>query len=264
MSQELNAENRNANVLIRCCSFCREPGHTITRCNHEMICRFERETINYIHSIIQRQNINYMESFRRHVCMDAIQMPDVVRAFAIRKCGANTRNNIGRYISLTIEYFIPIIENMRIIQESRSQERQQPGLLRSGYEYLTQNSQETTDYIYAMMLIEMTQAFRELTEDTLNRNMLNRKFCLRIKILDTNNNLEEKCDCNICYNEYEKKNFIKLDCGHEFCKDCMKKSLQNEIRETPRCAYCRSDIKNLELRLETIKNEFNDLITSEI
>ena len=65
------------------------------------------------------------------------------------------------------------------------------------------------------------------------------------------------------FNNLEKQ-FIKLDCGHEFCKDCIKQSLQNERRKVPCCAFCRSNIKNFELKLESIKSEFDELITSEI
>lgn len=59
-----------------------------------------------------------------------------------------------------------------------------------------------------------------------------------------------------------KKNFIKLDCGHEFCKDCIKQTLQNDRRKTPCCAFCRTDITNFEIKHESIKNEFDELITS--
>jgi hypothetical protein len=57
--------------------------------------------------------------------------------------------------------------------------------------------------------------------------------------------------------------FVKLDCGHEFCKDCIIQSLQNERRQIPCCAFCRGYIKNIELKLETVKNEFNNLIITE-
>ena len=107
------------------------------------------------------------------------------------------------------------------------------------------------------MFMEMIRTIREAS------NVLDRKFYIKIKLSEKQDSLEEKCECGICYEEPEKINFIKLDCGHEFCKDCIKKSLQNESRQTPCCAFCRADIKNLELKQESIKNEFDELIISE-
>ena len=98
-------------------------------------------------------------------------------------------------------------------------------------------------------------------EEQRNEIRTNRKFNIQTKILECINT--DECECNICYDSKEKQTFIKFNCSHEFCKDCVKKSLQNEERETPCCAFCRSDIKKLELKLESIKDEFDELITSE-
>ena len=84
-----------------------------------------------------------------------------------------------------------------------------------------------------------------------------------MNVLENQHNLEQKCQCGICYEDCENKYFVKLDCGHEFCKDCIKQTLKNEKKLTPCCAYCRRDIKNFELKLESVKNEFNDFIHSE-
>jgi hypothetical protein len=71
----------------------------------------------------------------------------------------------------------------------------------------------------------------------------------------------EQCECSVCYEGKEKQTFVKLNCGHEFCKDCIKQYLQNVRTENPQCALCRSEIKNIELTTQEIRNEFNDLIT---
>jgi late competence protein required for DNA uptake (superfamily II DNA/RNA helicase) len=89
---------------------------------------------------------------------------------------------------------------------------------------------------------------------------INRKFDIKINVNENMDNLNEKCECEICHEENENKNFVKLNCGHEFCKDCIKKSLQNEKKVTPCCALCRGDITNFDVYEESIKNEFNELI----
>ena len=94
--------------------------------------------------------------------------------------------------------------------------------------------------------------------------MKNRKFNIVASVSENKEESKEECECSICYDKHDNKNFIKLGCGHEFCKDCIKKTLQNDINKTPCCAFCRTEIKNFEFKQECIKDEFNDLIISEI
>ena len=121
---------------------------------------------------------------------------------------------------------------------------------------------ENEHTLYAMMFADIIR-FIEIIRSISTRSQLNRKFHIKTKISEDKDGLEEKCECNICYEEIEKKMFVKLDCGHEFCKDCIKQSLQNEEKKNPCCAFCRRDIKNIELKLESVKNEFNNLIITE-
>ena len=218
MSLEFNPENRNANQQVRCCSFCRRAGHNIKRCDSQQIRIFERETLNYIQLIAREQWPT--ELFRRYLLDKALYAPNLIKAFAIRHCGANTRTNMVICIQLISEYFMP-----QIIQ---------------------------------MIFIELTRIINEELAS------FNTKFHIKTKISEKKDDLHEKCECNICYDEHEKQKFIKLDCGHEFCKDCIKQTLQNERRKTPCCPFCRADIKNFELKDESFKNEFNELISSEV
>ncbi len=226
MSIEFNAENRNSTYVntnvVRCCSFCRRTGHSITTCNSTPIILFERNCLNFI-----RFNIyDGVTEFRNFILEETLNNSNVVKAFAIRRCGASMRSNVDICIESIIQYFTPHI----------------------------QNSQERERMNEAMMFLDMMSRVRELIAAD------NRKFNIKTKISETQENLEEKCECNICYEEHKKKNFATLDCGHEFCKECLKKSLQNERRNIPCCAFCRSEIKNVELKLESIKQEFDDLL----
>lgn len=230
MSVEFNAENRNAGNVrnvrnintIRCCSFCRRTGHNISTCNSLPIIIFERETIVFIQIMISSQNEILLENLRNHLLIKSIEDANLVKAFAISRCRANTRTNIITCIDLIVQYFTTY-----------------------GVSYFLMESQRR---------INMSMYENSIVLDT--------KFHIKTQLSKNQYNLEEKCECNICYEELEKKIFIKLDCGHEFCKDCIKKTLQNETRRTPCCAFCRADIKNLELKQASIKIEFNELIRS--
>ena len=251
MSLEFNPENINANQQVRCCSFCRRAGHNITRCNSEPIHIFEREILNYLQILILNQIQSYVENLRRHLLNKALNDPNLLRAFSISRCGANTRTNIASCIDLIIQYFMPVIQTRyQNIQEALA-EMAQPA--------------EPLQVIHAM-IIEITRSINNINRslDNIDNSLearLDRKFNIKTKISEKQDDLEEKCECNICYEESEKQHFVKYNCGHKFCKDCIKKSLQNESKIKPCCAFCRADITNFEFKTETIKNEFNDLIT---
>jgi len=278
MSVEFNIENINDNLAVRCCSFCRRAGHNITTCDSELIRNFASETLNFIQLSSQEQT--QIVTFRNYLLNKALYAPNVVKAFAIRHCGANTRSNMSICIELIIQYFIPQIQNMEtnnqtiqespVTEESESAEQAHHYNLRRGRRFgfselgldniqmssPSIHETETESILYAMMFIQIIRSISESTQ-------FNKKFHIKTKISEKQDDLHEKCECSICYDEHEKQNFIKLNCGHEFCKDCIKQSLQNEIKKTPCCAFCRADIKIFEIKHELIKNSFDKLITSE-
>lgn len=274
MNIEFNTENRN-NIRTRCCSFCRRAGHNITKCNSEPIRIFEREIFNYI-QITLNQIQSRVENLRRYILNKAVNYPNLIRAFAITRCRANTRTNMANCIDLIIEYFIPFIQEPQETEVAGSEEvvealieEAEPLLRRTrrfgfleivfqNYEAWISGTIDSDSLLFSMILNDMIRTIQEV------HLIPNSKFRIKTKISEKQEDLEEKYECNICYDESERKNFIKLDCGHEFCKDCIKKILQNKIRLTPCCAFCRADIKNLELKQESIQNEFDQLITSEI
>lgn len=76
-------------------------------------------------------------------------------------------------------------------------------------------------------------------------------------ICETQLNMNE---CAICLEEYQKKNEILLECGHPFCKNCMIKTIKNNIekQKIPPCPLCRSDI----LSVKVYDNELCNVFTS--
>jgi hypothetical protein len=272
MNIELNAENRNGNMVTRrCCSFCRRPGHNITRCNSEIINIFERETLNLIQLILSQgqENITNIASLRRYLLNKALEQPSLIRAFAISRCGLNSRSNMDACIIVIIQYFMTdlIENNNENIQETITSEETQDASnqMWSQFEFSEMGIRELLENehnLYAMMFADIIR-FIDTIRTISRTSQLNRKFHIKTKISEDQDDLDKKCECNICYEEREKKTFVKLDCGHEFCKDCIRQSLQNEQRQIPCCAFCRADITNFELKLESVKNEFNNLIITE-
>ena len=88
----------------------------------------------------------------------------------------------------------------------------------------------------------------------------NVKFNIQTKIVCCEKEKDENIECNICYENYEKKSFIKLNCSHEFCKECMKKTLKSSTTNSVNCALCRTEINEFEISNQEIIDEFDDLI----
>jgi len=274
----MDPENRNNYPIPpRSCSFCRRRGHNILTCNDIQLRDFEVTCFRYISSITNR---NYMESqFRNFLISEWLYYENYVRSFAIRYCRAPSRGNIEIYINTIIIHFLPVIEYRRIIlsseiiessneqinthqtipiidQTSRTEEHL-PLNIRNFINNSPNVSQsnQTTSMAYRVLFMEMIMSIHESVSNQ------NRKFDIKMNICEeTKEELSKKCECNICYEENENVTFIKFDCGHKFCKDCVKKSLQNEIKQNYCCAYCRKEIKEFQIHESAILNELNNYI----
>jgi len=188
--------------MKRCCSFCRLPGHTISNCVDQRLYDFEIIFLSFIAYLYHDLTLIYPAKIRiikNFLLERALENPNLIKAFAIKKCGVNTRKSIDVYIDYIIRFY-------------------------------------TFD--------------------------LNKKIIIQVSILENSELKDESCECGICYESNKKNKFIKLDCGHEFCKDCIKKTLQNETKTYINCAFCRSEIKSLELRNSSVRDELNMYIRS--
>ena len=254
----------------RSCSFCRRIGHNILTCDSVYLRNFEVICVNYISSITNLNN-NINVSFNNFLLNEWLYNENTVRSFAIRYCRVSSRSNIDTYIDNIINYFQPVIQyRIRLLQDmiqpatdsvpivgqaSGTEENSQENL-RNFISNSANGSQRNiiSSIAYGILFAEMITS---LYENTLNSN---KKFNIKLNVSKNMNKLVEKCECNICYDEHENKKFIKFDCGHKFCKDCVKKSLQNEKRNKYCCAFCRNEVKKFEFYEENIKNEFIEII----
>jgi hypothetical protein len=106
------------------------------------------------------------------------------------------------------------------------------------------------------MILLATRQHREEREEREAR-----KFNIATRVREENDE-QIKIECNICYELCNNTNFIKLNCNHEFCKECIKnilKCCKSNFNE-PCCAYCREKINAITYKNETIDEEFSDLI----
>jgi hypothetical protein len=258
--ENMSAENRNFISIQRCCSFCRRAGHRISNCDDERLKQFERLCYyNYANN-----NNNGIETLRQFLLDYSLQYPMVVRGYAHKKLGLNSRYNIDICIDRIIQYFTNNITTLQRINTSEDNISNNNILnnnsVVSALLYLSQ-SRTNRRQVELMELMLFMRTISQLGSFIDEFQNVNRKFRMETKLTEQNDiNLTEVCECNICYESYEKKNFIKLNCSHEFCKECVKNCLKNEKRDRPSCAFCRNEINELEMHEEIIKEELADLI----
>jgi hypothetical protein len=70
---------------------------------------------------------------------------------------------------------------------------------------------------------------------------------------------EETIDCCICFESYNKSEFVALNCNHEFCNDCLKNAIKSDNRSKPCCAYCRTEITQMVSRTSDIHDKMTEL-----
>jgi hypothetical protein len=61
-------------------------------------------------------------------------------------------------------------------------------------------------------------------------------------------------ECVICYETKEIKNFVTVNCGHNFCVCCIKRTINHS--EELKCALCRTKIVSLQFRDKEICENF--------
>ena len=268
----LNAEHRGQfNILppsIRrqpCCSFCRRIGHNLTTCNSDRLREFEAICAT---QVLQTET---QDDFKNWLCQNYMSEQLLIKTFAIRKFRVTSRTSIEICISLITEYIFMNYKNTNETEEIVEHEDQFENDLMSFIEELStvrqeeiQENRRISEFQQARAIenMLMREMFIAMMSGIVNRTL--REEYHRFKIVSTVNNNEnenkdinESCECPICYDEKKLENFVKLGCNHEFCKDCVIKTMKTNHSTNLCCALCRAEVKSIELRTNECKNEID-------
>ena len=130
------------------------------------------------------------------------------------------------------------------------------------------SNSESIRMSYGILFLDMIRYIHQSSESLSLLQLLN-KFDIKTELQEneshenesheneSDENESHENECNICYETHEKKNFIKLNCEHEFCKECIMNSLKNEQRNIFCCAFCRTEVNNLTFRDKSVKNNID-------
>ena len=92
-------------------------------------------------------------------------------------------------------------------------------------------------------------------EPTANAHDEKIEFYLDVKVeLDETALKGEVCEtheCSICYEEKEMISYIKFNCNHLFCKNCVESTIESR-EQILRCALCRTDVKKMEMKSKEV------------
>jgi len=241
MTEEVIINNKSR----RCCSLCKKTGHNISTCNDIRLTVFEDKCITFL----TNTDLRDFEAWIYNILLESDNMKNVIRGYAIIHCNCSAKSHFNEWA-----HQIKLHINNLVIEEKeqkphRNNRRRLLGDLRN-----LKNMKYTDFDRYSNLFL-----FINFMGEVCDALLQTKKFKIETSI--STNLHTNQCECNICYELYNKQQSIILNCGHEFCKDCIKKTLQNEKKNTPNCALCRAEIKHMEFSNEAAKNEFNELIS---
>jgi hypothetical protein len=267
----LSAEHRGMfNVLPpsmrrqQCCSFCRQSGHNLTTCNSNRLREFE------VICSTQALQTNTQDEFKNWLSQNYMSEQLLLKTFAIKKFRVTTRTSVEICINLIAEYIFRTYKNTNEAVEIVEHEIEFENDLMTFIQELSAVREEEIqenriisefEQLRAMENMLMREMFIAMMTRIINRTLRDddvRKFKI-VSAVNECENTGQKCECNICYDEKELNNFVKLGCNHEFCKDCVIETMKTSNNKLC-CAFCRTEITEIESRTAEIKSEIDNYI----
>lgn len=239
-----------ARQLTRRCSCCRSEGHNISNCNDPRLLNFQtilqnrRDELREIHSIDMNNKIVYFEMWLYG------QEHNLIKSYAMRFCGAYSRNNL----QLCVQKIITLIWGV---------EPDIWGNMVTIHEYVPLPAVSILDMpdiplnYLDLRLVEFLAGLRNNREESSE----NRKFEINTVLCVDLEDLDTKEECNICYEEKQICDIVKLNCNHKFCGACVSQTLKkcNKFK-LPNCAMCRTKIDCILVNNNEIMNTLKENI----
>lgn len=218
------------------CSFCGGNNHTIRFCSSPSIPILEQNMAHYYYSVLQqsvRFGLNDAET-------EAFFVSDInekctfreLRVLAVTSAGAATSGiNKAEYTTILYVYYKQVLDN------------------------IVNRFQYTFNDLVRNLMTDFDDAFANT-----DANSLEKKFNI-VPCLNPNMVSETRDDveCCICLREEVKlKDLVKLNCGHQFCGECVTKTLEKtEATKAVACALCRTCIT----RIDVTTSECFDMVS---
>ena len=276
----MSSGNRNYSLTRpqRCCSFCRRPGHAVSRCDSDRIVEFE--------IICEREvrSMNTIDEFKEWLTQNYSNNSHLLRAFAVTKLRINSRVTVLESIDLISQYIFETYKNLVVetapVEEATLPDDIEEALIRvlsvlRNVEHI-QPLQEAEPFYNERFISSRRREYRRYMADVLAFTMLNNMLptdgeeplpviprpaimsSIDDKIVENTSVVAN--ECSICWDKKESVKFVKLNCNHEFCNECIIKTLAANKHRAPCCALCRADINNITSRSVDVQNEISNAV----
>ena len=249
----------------KCCSYCKNPAHTINRCIDPNIDILHNKAINTavfsvcitaisydISEIVNNGGIGLMNYERNTFMMRWLMLEYTQKELCILGYKLNCFNKIedNKYCFL-LELATNYIEN------------QIPNKI--PINMLDAIPDETFHYL-ARVFVETVKGYEyRMGKILYYLRPPQRRFKIETMMLctETEEELQEtKTECPICLSHDIKCiNTITTNCRHTYCSPCLQgyfKSLNQKHRENPKCAMCRVEMCSLEFKSVELYKEITD------
>ena len=196
----------------RCCSHCGEEGHTIRRCNDDRIRELEVECARRVQHYTGAEFTEFLNN-------EFQTEPTLIRALAMKKCQITMRSTKDQVVRAVSDYISKTyVYGARDIYDAFTGHS---AFRTDANEADTDEENELTDIMvrsmtYALMREMLIYAFMNSVRSEQNNNKLN--IISSVKN-DENEDINQLCECGICYEEKKVADHVKFNCNHEFCKD---------------------------------------------
>lgn len=252
------------------CSYCHSTQHPRVGCEDYRRLYF----VNY--DIIEYRNelrvFNRLDSmFYFNLFLEDYCTPIILKAHAIHYCNANSTNSLTECIRIITEKMFSDDDDNGVTEDYL---RFPPAFQLPTAEEMSFMDEGTRLRFHALVESSINARRRRQREERhreeiadLNRRATKgmfRKYDIKPSLKRKNN--AENQECAICYEELASTQFVKLNCTHEFCIDCLQTVLQScSLFRQPSCAICRTTMSSFEFQerktLDKLQNNLCDTNT---
>jgi hypothetical protein len=234
---------------------------------------------------LEVRSMNTVDEFKEWLTQNYINNSHLLRAFAVTKLRSNSRVTVLECIDLISQYIFETYKTPDVEPEPEPEGAMliddiEADLLLALYEL------RDTEYIQPLQPIEPVyneqfissrrQEYMRYMADILVFTMLNNMLIpsgeeqnAMVTRPDIRSSIDDKFvenasavanECSICWDKKESDKFVKLNCNHEFCNDCIIKTLAANKHRAPCCALCRADINNITSRRVDVQSEISNAV----